>query len=185
MSATNDGLVDRYALPGVPNPILEADIVNKQTLEEMYPGAVMDIPLAVYNTTVLQNSYLHVTLKPRTSYALELFAVLSPGTNVTGIKCAFKITPTSPIIDPQIFWQFSNKDSQPNIPNGSEDYATSPLVSGNFSRIFITGEVSNRDVENIDRTLIFQFAQDIATPSNLVLGVGSYLRLTRLPLLLE
>ena len=47
MSATNDGLVPRYTLPGVSNPVLPEDIANKAYVQYEYFRLATWIPQSI------------------------------------------------------------------------------------------------------------------------------------------
>lgn len=186
MSATNDPYVDRYALPGVPAPLLGADIVNKSYIDQRFlstRGIIAQTVTAVTNSTTPVDTPLKISLPPiHSMYKIEVYGSMHGGTSTADMKCGFSCTSSSFFID----FQFTSKNSQPNsirILSTSPATGTTPLQTGNNqSRVHIEGILVMDGGEPSDRDVTFQFAQNVAEPTTLELGVESYMILTNLPL---
>lgn len=179
MPATNDPFVSRYRLPGVVEPKLPNDIVNKEYLDKRENlSFVLLHNHTIDNTTVLQDTALVVTIPPGSGYRLSLFGLIEGGAmiNQCDIKCAFTLGGSAIT---EIWWQYTNRDSQPNVNRGSGTASSTPLQNGNQGRIAITGTVMNVD-HNLSAPLTFQFAQQTAINTDLTLKAYSSMFLSRM-----
>jgi len=81
LSATNDAGVKRYALPGVPNPVLPADIANKAYVDSLdFLTRVKAVTETKNNDAVLaDDAELVIPLEANSVYKGELFILMSSG----------------------------------------------------------------------------------------------------------
>lgn len=176
MSATNDGTINRYALPGVPDPVLPADVVNKnyvdtQFVEKKFRSSVGIIQSQIVNNnTTLQNTDLVLPVEKNTQYVFRIFAILS-GTTAAGSKIEINVPSGG------LFWQFTNRNSQPNCITASGTSAEAVLQTGNTGRVEITGSFT---CFNGSGHLLMRFAQKTAEVSNLMLHGGSLMILDKI-----
>lgn len=175
MSATNDGTVNRVALPGVPDPLLPGDIVNKGYLENYLRRYVSSVvvydPQTITNTTTLQSTQLTLPIEAQSDYRFHVWAILSGTTSASS-----KVSMISSTGGGAMRWQFSNKNSQPDIMEGSGASAEAQLQTGNIGRV----ELDGLYMGNVAGSLTFQFAQKTAETSNLLLLSPSYMTLEKL-----
>ena len=175
MSATNDGYIERFALPGVPDPLLPNDIVNKNYVDSIFVPtlrAVLTSDKSITNTTTLSPTNLKLQTLFKGKYAFQLFAQLA-GTNTTaGFKCNFQMPATT-----YARWQFTEKNSQPATINDG-NVGTTTVATGNNGRVEISGVVENTLFT--PAYFIWAVAQNVADPSTLQIRTNSWLILTKL-----
>lgn len=182
MPATNDGFVNRYDLPGVPDPLLPNDVVNKKYVDRIDTFSIVQPSQStdITNSTTPIDTALTLPVEAgdsASSYYIHLYGALSGGTSVANIKCGFNCTTTQSIID----FQFTSKNSQPNsirINNNDGSTGSTPLQTGNLPRIEITGLIVTQGLAG---TLTFQFAQQVAENTTLRLMSQSFMSLHRIP----
>lgn len=174
MPATNDGYVDRYALPGVPWPRLEADVVNKEYVDRNpnLLNAILHAPAYVTNSTVFESTFLFLHTQPKTKYAIHLWAQTLGGTSAADMKCRFNASNYS-----FLRWQFTEKNAQPSTIHDNNS-AQVNLQSGNEGRVEITGVLDNT-TESVG-TVVWEFAQAVADGTTLTVDTNSWFTLTRL-----
>lgn len=178
LSATNDDYVTRYPLPGVPNPLLPADIANKEYVMSAVPQSIIPAgSTSVTNSIVPVDTGLRLpVLGDNHAYYVHVYGRLNGGTTAGGIRCGFTCSTTTSVID----FQFSNKNSQPNvisITNNNGNTGSTPLQTGNSPRLEITGLLMT---SGVDGHLTFQFAQQVADASTLFLLGTSFMTLTQI-----
>ena len=176
MSATNDPFVERYKLPGVVNPILPDDIVNKayaDNIPQTIMGRVQLTPISVSNSTVPVPTSLAFDNVPAGTHAVHLFAQMSGANNTANMRCNFALSAGM-----SMRWQFTEKNAQPATITDNDV----PIIPMNNSvgRVEITGYIHHSGVGLND--LIWLFAQGYGgvTPSTLTLEPYSFMTLTKL-----
>ena len=177
LSATNDDYVARYALPGVPTPLLPADIVNKYFVEQRYNSIIAQEDTDVTNSTVMVDTPLVLPVEGVDSlYRIQIYAPLFGGTTIAGIKCGFTCSTGQSLTD----FQFTNKDAKPSsvrIHNNDGSTGSTPLQTGNEPRIQIDGTLLT---SGADGHLRFQIAQKVAEATTLRMLFTSYMILTKI-----
>lgn len=181
MSASNDGLIPRYALPGVSDPVLPADIVNKEYVDNFYNGAraiMSNYQTTVTDSIVLVDTHLQLIMKPHSYYFIHVWGEVI-GFVSSNIRYGFRTDPVDGALI-GVKTQLTNKDTQPNTIAANGGSTVTPLVNGNTSRIEVTGHAFN--FSDNPATVIFQVAQGTAIANTTRFLSGSVMILTQLRL---
>ena len=171
--ATNDGVVNRYPLPGVSLPVLPDDIVNKLYVDvAIYTNTgVATSDQTVNNTIVPVDSTLGKVIGPNRYYYCNVWIDIVAGTTTAGLRWEFSVPAGS-----TIKMQSSFKEVNEAVYDGSTAHGET-LSTGVNSRLHISGFIKT-DVSGA--YLVFKFAQQVAEVSDLTIGKGSSMILSEL-----
>ena len=172
--ASNDGKVERYALPGVVDPVFEEDIVNKRFLDQRMSVAFPTDYDEVVGTTMTDTS-LRITLKGQYIYNFKATLYLATTDSGKGYKFGFRV----PLSEMSVTFgtnTFTGDDVLTNIINNNGNIVSGSLTNAGPARVILEGMAYLYD----DSPMILQMAQLIPGGTDgISLGITSSMTATQ------
>ena len=178
-AATNDAIMQRTALPGVPDPLLPGDIGNKAYIDAAIAAAVAALQINTYarvvktsdqivnNSEVLVNdTELKVALEANKTYGFALLIILSSGATPD-----FRFNNVIPA-GASGFMNNSALGNQPTSTTVNVTGLRTFATDGSTQMMYRTGNIV---VVGTADDFQFQFAQQTANASDTKVKQGSYL----------